>query len=231
MRPTSTLIPIAAIWASTPAKISLVSLLLGSIRSLGLLYSTDLLGSVLSFLQLLPWLFYLSVKSVPDEPVLGLVFLRVLNSIINQPEASRFPTTKVSPELENKYWIGVLDIIHFLELLLQLSLRNIGSSRMKNINDLQLAKKKMTSLMNIVHRKNKADNKISKITCKLIYQKLIVWFQIKCYIYLKGRGGKGKILAHFGSWDTFQAKYQLLRETKLQKNLDLTFSFYFSNSY
>lgn len=72
-------------------------------------------------------------STYPDEPVLGLVFLRVLNSIINQPEASRFPTTKVSPELENKDWIGVLDIIHSLELLLQLSLKFKESTNIKSI--------------------------------------------------------------------------------------------------
>lgn len=61
-------------------------------------------------------------QTYPDKPILRLKLLCILNRIINQSKPCRFSTTKVSPELENKDCIWVLDLIHSGKLLLQLSL-------------------------------------------------------------------------------------------------------------
>ena len=50
-------------------------------------------------------------KSYPDKPVLRLILLGIINCVINQTKASRFSTSKMSPKLEYKDCIGVLDLI------------------------------------------------------------------------------------------------------------------------
>jgi hypothetical protein len=63
-------------------------------------------------------------KTNPDEPVLGLVLLGSFEIIINETKSSRFATSKMGAELENKDAVGVLNLIETSQFLLQLHLPN-----------------------------------------------------------------------------------------------------------
>jgi hypothetical protein len=73
-------------------------------------------------------------KTYPDETVLGLKLLLRCLIVVNQSKSSASPSTESSAE-SKRYYSLLVGLIHRSELFGQLLLRNVGTSRMKNIEN------------------------------------------------------------------------------------------------
>ena len=72
-----------------------------------------------------------------DEAVLGLELLGRLQVIVDQSEASRLSTTESGAETEAEDNL-LIDLVHLGELLAELILGDVGTSRVDDIHDLRL---------------------------------------------------------------------------------------------
>jgi hypothetical protein len=102
-----------------------------------LLHAAELLNTVLTLLPLLSGLVDSLGKLVSNQTVLGLEFLSYLNIVVNETKAGRFAATELGLQSENKGAVGVLDVIHLGKLLLELFLGDVGTARVKHINNLR----------------------------------------------------------------------------------------------
>lgn len=78
--------------------------------------TTDLLGTVLPLLPLLPGGALLGSKTKSCQAVLGIEFLRGIDRVVDQAETSGLPTTEDSIESENDHSVNVLDL--FVQIVL-----------------------------------------------------------------------------------------------------------------
>lgn len=80
------------------------------------------------------------MMSYPDQPVLRLVLLSILNRVIDQTKASRFASSKVGSELEHKDGIWIFHFIHPCQFFFQLSLkyqyRQVSNEKLQNHKNL-----------------------------------------------------------------------------------------------
>jgi hypothetical protein len=84
-----------------------IDLFLASSSSLGLLGTSEFLGSVLALLALLAGDLLLATDTVSDESVLGLGLLGNVNGVVDQAETSGLATTEngLKTEGENALYI------------------------------------------------------------------------------------------------------------------------------
>jgi hypothetical protein len=109
--------------------------LFGRLGSLDLLGTAELLRTVFALLpQLARRLLNLGGESGPHETVLGLEFLLRLFAIIDQSETGAASTTKLCAKTEGHDTVFIR-LVKSSELLLEFSSRNIGTVRVKDVND------------------------------------------------------------------------------------------------
>lgn len=72
----------------------------------------------------------------PGQSVLGLVFLSVVERVVDHGETRRLAATKLCPEAEDEHHIGG-GLVHFGQLLPDLSLGDCGFARMEDIDNLE----------------------------------------------------------------------------------------------
>lgn len=92
------------------------------LRALVLLNTTDLPGSVFPFLKLLPGLLDLGCQTLPDKPILWLKPLGCLRAIVDQTKPGGFATTELGSEPEHKDLVGIFDVVHGGQLVLDFTL-------------------------------------------------------------------------------------------------------------
>ena len=65
-----------------------------------------------------------SKNTYPDEAILGLELLGGLEVVVDEAEAGGLAASEVGAELEDEDAVGVLDLVHLRQPLLQLRLRH-----------------------------------------------------------------------------------------------------------
>lgn len=102
-------------------------------RTLRLRRTSELLGSVLSLLALLSaGLLDLGCVSHPDESVVGFEFLHRLDTVVDEGETGRLPTTVLRPHAEDVDLVFV-GFVHLGKSGAQVVLGDIGAVGMEDI--------------------------------------------------------------------------------------------------
>merc|ERR1712046_64205 len=97
---------------------------------------------VLPILELLTGLPRVLEEVHSSKSVLVLELLRSDDRVVNEPETGRLAASERGPETENYDSLGVLEVVHLGELLHDLRLWDVRSSRVKDVDDELLPLKK-----------------------------------------------------------------------------------------
>merc|ERR1719336_2980578 len=112
-----------------------MSCLLLASSNLGLGNTTDLLGSVLSFLLLLSASLGLGLNnSLSNESILGLELLGKVHCVVDEGESGGLATSEVSLEPEGEDSVGSA-IVHLGELLPDVRLADGGLAGVEDVDD------------------------------------------------------------------------------------------------
>ncbi len=76
------------------------------------------------------------VIAYPDEAVLGLELLGNGEVVVDETEAGALAATELGLEAEEEHSLGILDLVHLTDLLLELGLGDVGATLVDHIDDL-----------------------------------------------------------------------------------------------
>ena len=99
-----------------------------------LLGATALEGTVLALLNLLPGGRHLGLEASLDQAMLGLELLHSLNAVVDESESAGLAATEVGAEAEQGDLVVVPDVVHLGDLLLELSLGDVGTARVQDVH-------------------------------------------------------------------------------------------------